>query len=136
MSMFSFTRQERMMILFLVTSLCVGSLITLLQRRSPGFAPELRSRYSAQHGIEDTVSIRDTLLASSTPDTVVTARLNINTATREEMMCLPGIGPAMAGRIIEYRRLRGPFGGPDDLKGVNGIGDKTVKRLNPLIKFE
>jgi competence protein ComEA len=47
---------------------------------------------------------------------------------------LPGIGPALAARIVADRTARGPFGGPEGLSRVKGIGPKTVERLRPYFR--
>lgn len=56
-------------------------------------------------------------------------KVNINTATAQELDSLPGIGPAMAERIIAYRTEKGTFTSPEDLKEVSGIGDKKYAQL-------
>lgn len=63
--------------------------------------------------------------------TVVTAwaALNINTAGQEQLQDLPGIGPAKAAAILEYRSANGPFSSVDDLAKVKGIGAKTLDGL-------
>lgn len=60
----------------------------------------------------------------------------IQYAGADELTALPGIGPVMAGRIIEYRKKNGPFQNADDLLNVTGIGPATLKRLLPLITLD
>lgn len=58
----------------------------------------------------------------------VSGVVNINTATAEELLLLPGIGPAKVRGILEYRRIR-PFRTVEELARVKGIGRKMVRRL-------
>ncbi|MDN7240417.1 helix-hairpin-helix domain-containing protein [Planococcus sp. N028] len=60
--------------------------------------------------------------------------VNLNAATEEELMTLPGIGPSKATAIIAYRTDNGNFQNIDELKEVSGIGDKTFEKLKELIK--
>ena len=55
--------------------------------------------------------------------------VNINTATSEELQTLPGVGPATAASIIEYREGGGTFSKPEDIKNVSGIGDGKYAKL-------
>ena len=55
--------------------------------------------------------------------------VDVNHATADELISLPGIGPALAGRIITYREEHGPFASLDELERVQGIGPQTVKGL-------
>lgn len=57
------------------------------------------------------------------------ARLNLNTATAAELEALPGIGPALAERIVAYRGEHGPFRDAKALTEVPGIGEKLLARL-------
>ena len=59
--------------------------------------------------------------------------VNVNTATLDQLESLPGIGPALGQRIIDYREQHGPFHTVDDLLNVSGIGDKTLEDLRPLV---
>lgn len=62
-----------------------------------------------------------------------TGKVNINTASAKELDSLPGIGPALAERIIEYRQSNGGFKNISDLKKVSGIGDQKFAKLKDLI---
>ena len=55
--------------------------------------------------------------------------VNINTATAEELQTLPGVGPATAASIVEYREGGGTFAKPEDIKNVSGIGDGKYEKL-------
>jgi competence protein ComEA len=63
-------------------------------------------------------------------------RIRINSATLEEIDELPGIGPALAQRIIEYRDAFGLFGSLDDLDEVEGIGPELLQEIAPLVSFD
>lgn len=62
-------------------------------------------------------------------------RLNPNIATNEELQTLPGIGPVLADRIIEYRETVGKFQTIDDLLAVKGIGEKTLAKIRPYLEL-
>lgn len=71
-------------------------------------------------------------LLSATGDEPLKA-VSINTADAHAFASLPGIGPKLAERIIQYRTLNGPFQKPEDLKKVKGIGNKLFQKIKPHI---
>jgi competence protein ComEA len=60
-------------------------------------------------------------------------KVNLNKADETELQTLPGVGPAKAAAIIEYRETSGPFKTNEDLKNISGIGDKTFEKLKDQI---
>ena len=62
--------------------------------------------------------------------------LDLNTASVEELVSLPGIGPNLARRIVEYRQKHGPFRSVEDLVKVKGIGPKKLEALRPYLKVK
>jgi competence protein ComEA len=72
--------------------------------------------------------------ASRLPTVIV--RVNINTADLMALDSLPGIGPAIAQRILDYREAHGPFSRIEDITNVPGIGPATLENLRDLISTE
>ncbi len=61
------------------------------------------------------------------------AIINLNTATVDQLESLPGVGPATAKRILEYRQKSGGFKKIEELMNVRGIGEKAFLRLKPRV---
>ena len=90
------------------------------------------------------ISVQPALSGSSTTDKAKTttekaaqavkaAKVNINTADEGTLANLNGIGPALAKRIVNYRSKSGKFKSIQDLKNVNGIGDKVFEKIASMI---
>lgn len=62
--------------------------------------------------------------------------ININTATREELQEIPGVGPVTAQKIIDYRRTHGSFSSVEELTNVSGIGTKTLEKMRSHVRVQ
>ena len=62
--------------------------------------------------------------------------LDLNTATAEELTALPGIGEALAQRIVDYREAHGPFEAVEDIMNVSGIGEGKLAGMEGLIAVD
>ena len=84
------------------------------------------------------VSPSPAALLSDQPSTAAPKRshsgpLDLNRATEQDFDALPGIGPKLAERIMEYRQSVGAFHSLDELRAVKGIGIKKLERIRPLV---
>ena len=61
--------------------------------------------------------------------------LNLNRATAEELDALPGVSPAVAQRIVEYRTTQGYFSSVEQLDSIKGIGPKLLEKIRPLVRL-
>lgn len=61
------------------------------------------------------------------------APVDLNRATVEDLMRLPGVGPVLANRIVSARESDGPFASVDDLRRVSGVGPTRIERFRPLV---
>lgn len=80
-----------------------------------------------------TVPNRSASAQTANQNTTGTAIVNINTASKETLMTLPGIGEVLAQNIIDYRTKNGPFSSTEEIKEVNRIGDKLYEQLKDRI---
>jgi competence protein ComEA len=81
--------------------------------------------YDDHRGMQPTEQFQETTL-----------RIDLNRASRAELLQLPGVGPQTADHILAYRDSKGRFKKVEDLKGVKGIGDATLKKLRPWLIVE
>lgn len=89
-------------------------------------------KISAQNSL---IKTSDTIKSDLTNSSrTASLRINLNTATIEQLITLPGIGPSYADRIIEWRNKNGNFTSIEQLLQIKGIGEKRLEKLRPLLE--
>ena len=73
-------------------------------------------------------------LAAARPASAEVSPIDLNSATVEDLVKVPGIGESLAARIVEFRTKNGPFERVDDLLKVRGIGEKSLEKLRPHLR--
>lgn len=121
----NFTPQEIKAVLFLLMALLVGSGIVLYQRSHPGFAPELKLDRNYVDSLDE--------IPYLSPSGREESAIDLNRATAAELQLLPGVGPALSRRIVEYREAKGRFGKIEDVMQVSGIGPKTFEAIKDYL---
>ena len=99
-----------------ITSLCC--LILMFVSLNTGFAAEKTAADSVGQAVSGSL---------------ITGKIDINSADEEMLTTLPGVGPKTATRIFDYRKANGPFSSVDDLLNIKGIGPKVLDKLKPFI---
>lgn len=89
----------------------------------------LRGAWGGQRYTLSAAQPRQTAASPTAQVFVPDALVNINTATLEELMSLPGVGETRAQAILDHREAEGPFAYPEDLMDVPGIGQSTFTQL-------
>jgi competence ComEA-like helix-hairpin-helix protein len=127
--------------MFVLNLAVVIGVIFLLQREAPRplviTVPPTRAPAIAATRLNANQLATDRLAPATPIDTsIFPARINLNTATLEELQDLPAIGPVLAQRIIDYRSAHGRFRSVLELKEIQGIGDIIFDRVKELISVE
>jgi len=138
---FGFTATESKVVLFLVAAFLVGLGIRMVRstiQPVPSFDystsdSEFAARSTLIEQLDSTFGGTMAAAADSFQITSSVHKLvNINTATKDELVGLPGIGDAMAERIVKYREQHGLFSTVNDLSHVKGIGKKKLEKIIPV----
>ena len=125
------TGTERKVAIFLVGAFIVGSGIRLFLEAFP------RERSFDYRSSDSTFAVLSAAPENEDHGDGATEKpngpVNINTATKEQLVSLPGIGEVMAERIILRREDVGPFSTVDELRSIKGISKLKLEKLKPLI---
>ncbi|HOX85474.1 MAG TPA: ComEA family DNA-binding protein [bacterium] len=140
--MWALNRQEQRAVLFLLTALVVGGTIKLIRNRrfeqvDDGWLAERDQLFAffQQQAKEEELAI-DSPSETGVKKQDLVNRINLNTASAQQLQTLKKIGPALAQRILDYRAKQGPFQTIEDLQKVKGIGPKTFANIKEHITVE
>ncbi|MCK9408975.1 MAG: helix-hairpin-helix domain-containing protein [Bacteriovoracaceae bacterium] len=130
---FAFTKNEQKVFLFLSAVLMAGVAVKAYKAY---IAPPVRTSFDYSASDSVFFARSSSAVADSGTTIQVPAVVNLNTATKEQLMLLPGIGEAMAERIMLHRLEKGKFKRMDELKKVKGIGEKKYEKLKSHIEVK
>jgi competence ComEA-like helix-hairpin-helix protein len=124
------TPAERRVVLLLVLLLALGAAWDLMSGRGPVSTPiPADSSWALAPGAAQPSTAR------SVPEPrAVDGPLDLNRATARQLDDLPGIGPVLAGRILDHRRRFGSFRTVEDLRAIRGIGPRLFERLRTRLR--
>lgn len=114
-----------------VTVLFVGFTLGLFVGRNSG-SGSVTVAVPAQMRTAPT-TLAATAPTETVPEETVSFPVNINTADKDTLTALPGIGPVLAERILAYRTQNGPFRAIEEITNVEGIGEKKAEAILELI---
>jgi comEA protein len=150
---FGFTPNESKVVFFLLITFLAGGAIKLSKQvfpSTPNYAEaenEFRERSERADSLESTGRQGSTKSRSGQKGSTSLGQtggkklspgktVNLNTASKDDLMQLPGVGEVMAERILIYREENGRFQRVDDLKKVKGIGEKKLERIRAMVTVD
>ncbi len=142
--MWGFTKQEQRATLFLLVTFGAGCLLLYYRKQAPPPAPDPQQAAILEafaHAVRPDTGLTPGAMARmdssvATPPREAPKRINLNTATLEELIKLPGVGPVMAQRIVQAREANGKFTRVEELAHVKGIGKKRLAELKKVVTVE
>jgi competence protein ComEA len=121
---------KKVMMVALAVMLAASGVVWLTPRTANA-GPKVLPAAAAARAVKPKPVREETSSGGGQGKKAVTGKLNLNTATTEQLMLLPGVGPSKAERVVEWRGKHGPFKRVADLRKVKGFGYKTLKKLEP-----
>jgi len=123
------TRAEK--VALIITGITIIGMLVFFIGGNTGNSEGFTITTQRQPSIEEVMRGRDAASADGSDSGPDEGRIlvNINTATEEMLCTLPGIGPVIAGRIVEYREETGGFASILDILAVRGIGEKVFENI-------
>ena len=127
-----YSRQQLVLLLLLLAAAGVGLAVRQWRAAYPELAERAERVDRAPVARSESASRPPEKSGRSTP-AVAEPPLDLNRATVDELTRLPGVGSAMATRIVQARESSGRFASVDDLRRVKGVGAARLDRLRPLL---
>ena len=127
----SITRQEGLAILTLAVLFLVGLTVRHIQEQQ---VPPLDADSLVAQAPPDSTSSPSSLPRQRQPS--ASNPINVNAAPPDILEALPGVGPALSDRIVDYRTTQRPFQRVQELERVRGIGSKTLASLRPMVRVD
>ena len=145
--MFLFTKQEQIFLLSLLGAFLIGIGVKVAKQRAHpvdkawqqeklAIYKEFKRRSLAINSDSVKINTGDSQEAPRIRKSAIVGFININSATKEELQLLPGIGSAISEQIILYRETYGPFSHIQDIQRVKRIGPKTFESIKNYITID
>jgi len=131
----SFNPREIKAIFFILVALSIGGAITLYENYHSDFASELLTDREIVRPIPSD-SVTEIKGSNNIPSQKIKGKINVNTASAQELELIPGIGPVLSQRILKYRKDIGRFQSIEELKKISGIGEKRFEQIKDYVTVE
>lgn len=126
------TATERRVLLFVTGAFVAGLGIRFYQETFPATPSFDYAAADSTFAALSSATVPD----DEEPESEYSGPLNLNTATKPQLVALPGIGKVMAERILRHREDHGPFRDLEELSSIKGISKRSLEKLKPLVTVD